>query len=330
MNTDVAPAIHLRDLVKTFRGPGGAVVRAVDGINLTINPGEIVAFLGPNGAGKTTTLDLVLGLTEPTRGSVRVLGQAPRQAVLAGRVSAVLQTGGLLRDVTVRETLRMIASTYAAHTPLDEVIDRAGLGPIADRRVSKCSGGEQQRLRFALALLPDPDLLILDEPTAGMDVTARHEFWETMRADANAGRTVLFATHYLEEADSFADRIVLVAGGHLVADGTTAQIRSRTTGGRQLSARIPEDRRGAVRARLLAAPGVIEVSQRGDRVVVAASDSDAIALLLLTELDGTALEVSAASLDRAFMALTADDRGTELSGIQHLHETNHAAKELVR
>jgi ABC-2 type transport system ATP-binding protein len=330
MNTDVAPAIHLRDLVKTFRGPGGAVVRAVDGINLTIDPGEIVAFLGPNGAGKTTTLDLVLGLTEPTSGRVRVLGQAPRQAVLAGRVSAVLQTGGLLRDVTVRETLRMIASTYAAHTPLDEVIDRAGLGPIADRRVSKCSGGEQQRLRFALALLPDPDLLILDEPTAGMDVTARHEFWETMRADANAGRTVLFATHYLEEADSFADRIVLVAGGHLVADGTTAQIRSRTTGGRQLSARIPEDRRGAVRARLLAAPGVIEVSQRGDRVVVAASDSDAIALLLLTELGGNALEVSAASLDRAFMALTADDRGTELSGIQRLHETSHTAKELVR
>ncbi|HEX6056620.1 MAG TPA: ABC transporter ATP-binding protein [Intrasporangium sp.] len=330
MNTDVAPAIQLRDLVKTFPGPGEAVVRAVDGINLTINPGEIVAFLGPNGAGKTTTLDVILGLTEPTSGTVRVLGQAPRQAILAGRVSAVLQTGGLLRDLTVRETLRMIASTYAAHTPLDEVIDRAGLGSIADRRVSKCSGGEQQRLRFALALLPDPDLLILDEPTAGMDVTARHEFWETMRADTGSGRAVVFATHYLEEADSFADRIVLVAGGHLVADGTTAQIRSRTTGGRQLTARIPDDQWDLVRARLLEAPGVIHVTQRGDRVAVAASDSDAIALLLLTELGGTDLEVSAASLDRAFMALTADDRGSEHSGIPHLPEKNHAARELVR
>ncbi|HEX6056468.1 MAG TPA: ATP-binding cassette domain-containing protein, partial [Intrasporangium sp.] len=254
----------------------------------------------------------------------------PRQAILAGRVSAVLQTGGLLRDLTVRETLRMIASTYAAHTPLDEVIDRAGLGSIADRRVSKCSGGEQQRLRFALALLPDPDLLILDEPTAGMDVTARHEFWETMRADTGSGRAVVFATHYLEEADSFADRIVLVAGGHLVADGTTAQIRSRTTSGRQLTARIPDDQWDLVRARLLEAPGVIDVTQRGDRVEVAASDSDAIALLLLTELGGTDLEVSAASLDRAFMALTADDRGSELSGIPHLPEKNHAARELVR
>ena len=330
MNTDVAPAIELRDLVKTFRGPGEAVIRAVDGINLTIKPGEIVAFLGPNGAGKTTTLDVILGLTEPTSGAVRVLGQAPRHAILAGRVSAVLQTGGLLRDVTVRETLRMIASTYAAHTPLDEVIDRAGLGPIVNRRVSKCSGGEQQRLRFALALLPDPDLLILDEPTAGMDVTARHEFWETMRADANSGRTVVFATHYLEEADSFADRIVLVAGGHVVADGTTAQIRSRTTGGRQLSARIPDGRWEVVRARLLEAPGVIEVSQRGDRAVVAASDSDAIALLLLTELGGTDLEVSSASLDRAFMALTAGDPESELSGIPLLREKHHAAKEVVR
>ena len=162
----------------------------------------------------------------------------PREAVVSGAVSAVLQTGGLLRDLTVRETVPMIASTYASHTPVDEVIDRAGLRTLADRRVSKCSGGEQQRLRFALALLPDPRLLVLDEPTAGMDVTARRDFWDTMHADASAGRTVVFATHYLEEADAFADRIVLVAGGRIVADGTTAEIRSQASG-RTVSATLP-------------------------------------------------------------------------------------------
>ncbi|MEO7132471.1 MAG: ATP-binding cassette domain-containing protein, partial [Dermatophilaceae bacterium] len=127
-----------------------------------------------------------LGLTDPTAGTVRVLGQKPRDAISAGAVSTVLQTGGLLRDLTVRETVRTIASTYAAHTPVDDVIARAGLDSLADRRVSKCSGGEQQRLRFALALLPDPRLLILDEPTAGMDVASRHAFWDTMHADANS------------------------------------------------------------------------------------------------------------------------------------------------
>ena len=236
-----APAVELRSLVKTFparRGSHDTEVRAVDGVDLRIEPGEVVAFLGPNGAGKTTTLDMVLGLTEPTTGTARVFGRRPREAVIAGHVSAVLQTGGLLRDLTVRETVRMIASTYAASTPVDEVIDRAGLRSLADRRVSKCSGGEQQRLRFALALLPDPRLLVLDEPTAGMDVTARRDFWDTMHADASAGRTVVFATHYLEEADAFADRIVLIAGGRIVADGTTAEIRSRASG-RTVSATLP-------------------------------------------------------------------------------------------
>src|SRR5699024_4358015 len=137
----------------------------------------------------------------------RVLGRSPRRAVREGRISAVLQSGGLLRDLTVAETVRMIASTFTEHVPVPEVIERAGIASIARRRVSKCSGGEQQRLRFALALLPDPDLLVLDEPTAGMDVSARAEFWDTMRADAASGRTVVFATHYLEEADTFAERI---------------------------------------------------------------------------------------------------------------------------
>src|SRR5690606_34687861 len=229
------------------RSPGGETVRAVDGVDLSIAPGEVVAFLGPNGAGKTTTLDMLLGLATPTSGEVRVFGQPPRQAVAAGRVSAVLQTGGLLRDLTVAETVRMIASTYRHHAPVGEVLERAGLTPLSRRRVAKLSGGEQQRLRFALALLPDPDLVVLDEPTAGMDVSARREFWDTMHADALAGRTVVFATHYLEEAEAFARRTVMIAGGRIVADGPTAEVRARASG-RTVSADLPDDPSRATRA----------------------------------------------------------------------------------
>jgi ABC-2 type transport system ATP-binding protein len=308
--TSGAPAVELRSLVKTFpprRGSHDTEVRAVDGVDLRIEPGEVVVLLGPKGAGNTTTLDKVLGLTEPTSGSAAVFGRRPREAVVAGSVSAVLQTGGLLRDLTVRETVRMIASTYADSTPVDEVIDRAGLRSLANRRVSKCSGGEQQRLRFALALLPDPRLLVLDEPTAGMDVTARRDFWDTMHADASAGRTVVFATHYLEEADAFADRIVLIAGGRIVADGTTAEIRSRASG-RTVAATLPAGSVESSVERLRAVAGVRSVEERGTRVVVTAADSDAVARLLMLDLDGTDLEIVTAGLEQAFMTLTGDDR----------------------
>ena len=233
------PSIHLRSVHKTFASPDPEVgeVRAVDGIDLTIRPGEIVALLGPNGAGKTTTLDMVLGFTAPSAGSISVFGVDPQQAVLCGRVAAVLQTGGLLRDLTVRETVELVASTHPNPQSPDAVIDRAGLAGIQLQRVQSCSGGEQQRLRFALALLGDPDLLVLDEPTTGMDVAARHEFWASMRAEAERGRTIVFATHYLQEAEDFAERTVLMANGRMVADGPTDEVR-RHAAGRRLSARV--------------------------------------------------------------------------------------------
>ncbi|MCW4602892.1 ABC transporter ATP-binding protein [Janibacter indicus] len=307
----VTDAIRLDGVTKRFRS-GGQTVHAVRGVDLTITPGEVVALLGPNGAGKTTTLDMVLGLTEPTAGRITAFGSAPRTAVHEGRVSAVLQTGGLLRDLTARETVRLIASTFPRHRPLDEVIEQAGLAGRADRLVSKLSGGEQQRLRFALALLPDPDLLVLDEPTAGMDVTTRREFWRTMHTDASAGRTVLFATHYLEEADDFADRIVMMAGGRVVADGTTEEIRARASG-RTVSVDI---RRGDVHAaaeRLRGLPGASSVTVTGDRLSVVGEDSDRLARILLTELDGTNLEVTTASLDAAFLAITGEPTTQEQS-----------------
>jgi ABC-2 type transport system ATP-binding protein len=291
--------VALRGITKRF----GAVT-AVDDLDLTIEPGEIVAFLGPNGAGKTTTVDMVLGLNRPDSGSVEVYGRTPRAAVSHGLVAAVMQTGGLLKDLTVRETVELTAALFAHARPIDEVLDRAGIGDIAGRRVGKCSGGQQQRLRFAMALLPEPELLILDEPTTGMDVEGRREFWNAIRADAERGRTVLFATHYLEEADAYADRIVLISRGRVVADGTSAEIRALSSGRRVTATWEGVTTAEAVALRDL--PGVEDVELRGDTVLVASADSDAVARHLLTATPAHDLQITSRGLEDAFLALTSD------------------------
>lgn len=296
-----APVIELRGLTKTFRSSGGPV-RAVDGLDLTVTAGEVVAFLGPNGAGKSTSIDMMLGLLRPDAGTARILGGTPAEAVAAGRVSAVLQSGGLLPDLTVGETVRVVASLHRNPRPAREVLVRAGIDGIADRMVGKCSGGQQQRLRFALALLPDPDLLILDEPTTGMDVEGRRDFWNAIRADAGLGRTVVFATHYLDEADAYADRIVLVRGGRVVADGSAASVKNLAAG-RTVSATLPD----ADPASLLALAGVDRVEQRGDRVLVHGNDSDAVARYLLTRTPAVDIEITGRNLEDAFLALTGDN-----------------------
>jgi ABC-2 type transport system ATP-binding protein len=295
--TMAGAAVEARGLHKSF-----GAVRAVDGIDLTVQPGEIVAFLGPNGAGKTTTIDMLLGLSRPDEGTVSVFGLPPARAVARGHVCAVMQTGGLLKDLTVVETVRLTASLYVQPRPVSEVLGRAGIAEIADRRVGKCSGGEQQRLRFAMALLPDPDLLVLDEPTTGMDVQGRRDFWGSIRQDASRGRTVLFATHYLEEADAYADRVVLVRQGRIVADGTAAQVRNMAAG-RVVTASLP----GAGEADLLRLPGVEQVEIRGDRVILHVSDSDRVARHLLTTTAATDLEITSRNLEDAFLALTGSD-----------------------
>ncbi len=291
-----APALRLDDVTKRFGD-----VTAVRGIDLAVEPGEIVAFLGPNGAGKTSTLDLVLGLSRPTSGAVEVLGMAPHEAIARGLVSAVMQSGGLLKDLTVRETVEYTASLFAHRAVVDDVLARAGIGRLGDRRVGKCSGGEQQRLRFALALLPDPALLLLDEPTTGLDVEGRRAFWAAIREDAGRGRTVVFATHYLEEADAYADRVVLVDRGRVVADGTAAEVRALAAG-RTVRATVTDvDPEG-----LRAIDGVDAVEVRGDTVLVHARDTDAVARHLLTRTDAHDLEITARGLEDAFLALTGD------------------------
>ena len=288
------PAVRLAGVTKDF-GP----VHAVRGIDLELQQGEIVAFLGPNGAGKTTTIDMVLGLSRPTSGTTQVLGLAPRHAIARGLVSAVMQTGGLLKDLTVRETVRYTASLFADTRPVDEVLENAGITAIADRKVAKCSGGEQQRLRFAMALLSDPALLLLDEPTTGMDVEGRRTFWSAIRADAERGRTILFATHYLEEADQYADRVVLISHGRIVADGSGSEIKALASG-RIVRATLPD----AEQHRLEALPGVESLELRGDTVYIHARDTDAVARHLLTATPAKDLEITAKGLEEAFLSLT--------------------------
>jgi ABC-2 type transport system ATP-binding protein len=289
-------AVDLASVRKNFGS-----VHAVNGIDLGIASGEIVAILGPNGAGKTTSIDMILGLSQPSTGNVSVFGMHPRQAISRGLVSAVMQTGGLLKDFTVAETVEYTASLFVHTESPAEVLKRAGIAGIADRKVGKCSGGEQQRLRFAMALLPDPELLVLDEPTTGMDVEGRRSFWGSIRQDAAKGRTVLFATHYLEEADAYADRIVLMRQGLIVADGTSAEIKAMSAG-RTVRATLP----AANEAELAAIPGADTVELRGDTVLIHATDSDAVARYLLTSTPARDLEIIARGIEDAFIALTGD------------------------
>ncbi|MDU1464279.1 ABC transporter ATP-binding protein [Dermabacter sp.] len=291
-------AVEITGLRKQFPS-----VLAVNDIDLTVERGEILAFLGPNGAGKTTTLDMVLGLSHPTSGSIRVCGTTPREAIKAGKVSALLQTGGLIADITVGETVDYIASTFPKPTMGRRALELAGITDLANRKVKACSGGEQQRLKFALALLPDPEVLILDEPTAGMDVTARRSFWNRMQAEATVGRTVIFATHYLEEAEQFARRVVFISEGSIVADGPTDQIRD-LTGAREVRAcaNNPEAVMTALRERFPSQ----RVEINGSSVATVSTESDNVARFLLA-MDGvSALEISHPSLEDSFVRLTKD------------------------
>jgi ABC-2 type transport system ATP-binding protein len=289
--------IELNGLVKSF-GP----VQAVRSIDVTINRGETVALLGPNGAGKSTTIDMLLGLLDPDSGSTSVFGRSPRDAVAAGAVGAMLQTGAVIRDVTVRELITMMAALYPHSLDVDEVISLVGLRELAARRTERLSGGETQRVRFAVALVCDPDLLVLDEPTVAMDVEGRRAFWTTMREFASRGKTVLFATHYLDEADDYADRAVLMASGRVVADGPTTEIKARV-GSRMIRATLPF----AGLDELAAIPGVTNAERRGEAVLLRCADSDAAIRALLADYpEARDIEITGAGLEEAFIELTAE------------------------
>lgn len=297
--------IELQGLVKTYRGGPRGPVHAVRGIDVSIPRGETVALLGPNGAGKSTTIDMMLGLTRPDSGGVSVFGRPPRDAVDAGMVGAMLQTGELIRDLSVRELIELVASLYPHAMAADDVLDLAGLTAVAVQRTQKLSGGQTQRVRFAVALVPDPQLLVLDEPTVAMDAQGRRDFWAAMREYAARGRTVLFATHYLEEADANADRAVLMAQGEVVADGPTTEIKARV-GTRTIRATLQD----AGAAELETLPGVASAERRGEAVILRCPDSDAAIRALLTLYPAARdIEITGAGLEEAFLELTADRAG---------------------
>ena len=304
-STEGRAGIVLAGLTKTFASPTGPV-RAVDGVDITIAPGETVALLGPNGAGKSTTIDMLLGLLAPDSGTVSLFGLSAAKAIEAGAVGAMLQSGQVLRDLSVRELVDMMASLYPHPLGVEETLKLCGIADIAERKTQRLSGGQSQRVRFAVALVSNPDLLVLDEPTVAMDVEARRDFWATMRSFTARGKTVVFATHYLEEADAYADRIILMAHGKVVADGPSTEIKA-TVGLRTIRATLPGIDAHTL-ATLGALPGVTAVDAHGEAVIMNCGNSDdALRAFLPAFPEARDIEVTGAGLEEAFLQLTGDN-----------------------
>jgi ABC-2 type transport system ATP-binding protein len=297
-HSGTGPVVSFDDVSKHY-----GQLKAVDGLTLELRRGETVALLGPNGAGKSTSLDMLLALRKPTSGKIRMFGTDPYHAIKSGQVGAMLQSGGLMPEVTVRELVTLIAGLHPRPVPVSTTLRQAGIDSIADQRVDKLSGGQTQRVRFALAIAGECDLIVLDEPTSAMDVETRQRFWASMKEEVAEGRTLLFATHYLEEADQAADRILVINRGRLLADGSPEEIKKRA-GFKRMSFRLA----GADEASLLRLPGVVSLETRHDLVQIRTSDSDATLYGLLDAgLRPTEIEVGSLGLEQAFIAITAED-----------------------
>ncbi|MBV7363198.1 ABC transporter ATP-binding protein [Actinomycetaceae bacterium TAE3-ERU4] len=216
--------IKTRDLTKKFKTKAGPLV-AVDHLNLEVPQGQSLGILGSNGAGKSTLLEMILGLTKPTSGEITVLGTDSVSAMRSGQVSALLQSGGLLPDMTVAETFEVISSLYDKRNQMEDIIEKTNLRPLLRKRIAHCSGGEIQRLRLAMALIPNSRVLVLDEPTAGMDPHAMREFWALVTDSVSAGTTLIFATHYMTEAERYGEKLMIMHAGKVLIEGSGAAIK---------------------------------------------------------------------------------------------------------
>jgi ABC-2 type transport system ATP-binding protein len=272
---------------------------ALNDVSISIQPGELVALLGPNGAGKTTAVRLLLGLTRPDAGVARVFGLDPREPRNRVRTGALLQVGKVPETLRVSEHIELFSSYYPDPLPLGEIIEAAGLRGLERRAFGELSGGQKQRLLFALAICGNPDLLILDEPTVGLDVDARRSIWEQIRRFVGKGRSILLTTHYLEEADSLSDRIIVIDRGRVIAEGTPAEIKGRASG-----KRIRCTTSIAIES-LRALPFVTSVTRDGATTEILTPTSEGVVRELLS-LDPalTNLEVTSAGLEEAFLSLT--------------------------
>ncbi len=272
---------------------------ALQGLSLQLKPGEVVALLGPNGAGKTTAVKLMLGLLQPTSGTVSIFGGSPSQRSTRQRIGAMLQVARVPETIAVGEYLDLFRSYYPHPLPAEQVIQVTGLQGIEKRQFKDLSGGQKQRMLFALALCGDPDLIFLDEPTLGMDIETRHNLWRQVRSFADRGKTVLLTTHYLEEADTLADRILVIARGKVIAEGTPSEIKSRA-GGRKIRCVtiLPESELNSI-------PGVRRVEHTGAGVTLTVDSAEDV-LRILLQRDATlhSLEVTSPALEDAFLELT--------------------------
>lgn len=274
---------------------------ALDGLSLALRPGEVVALLGPNGAGKSTAVRLMLGLAAPTSGTVRIFGSDPRSAMTRTRVGVMLQVARVTETLRVREHIDLFRSYYPRPLPFAEIVQAAQLQGIEDRMFGELSGGQKQRMLFALSLCGDPDLLFLDEPTVGMDIEARRGLWHQIRTLASRGKTVLLTTHYLEEADALAHRVVVINRGRVVSEGTPAEIK-RMSGGRRIRCQTKLD---AEYLRTL--PSVTSVEENSGTVVVTAQHAELVVReMLLRDNTLSGLEIASPALEDAFLALTKD------------------------
>jgi ABC-2 type transport system ATP-binding protein len=274
-------------------------VAALSDVSLALHAGQVTALLGPNGAGKTTAVSLLTGLLRPSAGQARLFGGDPQSLPARRRIGVMLQVSKVPETLTVREHLTLFSSYYAGPLRLEWLLDLTALTDVADRRFGQLSGGQQQRVLFALAVCGNPELLFLDEPTVGMDVESRRTFWNAVRAFTAAGRAVLLTTHYLEEADALASRVVLLSRGRIVADGTPAAIKQQAAG-RQVRCRS-----SLPLAALEALPGVVRVAPEGAGVVLTTTDADLTVRALVTADAAAAdLDVRSTGLEEAFVALT--------------------------
>ena len=305
-----APVLEVERVTRRF----GSTV-ALDDVSLTVRSGELVGLLGPNGAGKTTLLSLATGLRRPDAGTVRLFGGDPRSPASRVLLGTTPQETGLPATLRVGEVVDFIAGHYPDPMPRAELLDRFGLGELARRQTGALSGGQRRRLAVALALVGRPRLVVLDEPTTGLDVEGRHELWSALREYHAGGATVVVTSHYLEEIEALAQRVVVVDGGRVLADDSLDAVLSRVAVRRVSfvidgvgAAWTDAGVRDAALSRL---PGVVGLGRDGDRVQVLAADADALVRALVA--DGVpfrSLEIRGASLEEAFLALTGDGAAT--------------------
>ncbi|AZN39393.1 ABC transporter ATP-binding protein [Paenibacillus albus] len=289
------PAIQLTGVSKVYKDK-----KAVDELTLTIAEGTVVALLGPNGAGKTTTVSMILGMHQPTKGTVKLLGDDPRKQHVRDRIGAMLQDVSVIDGLKVGETIELFRSYYEKPLALDYLLKVSNLEAERNKLATALSGGQQRRLGFALALAGDPEVIFLDEPTVGMDVTSRQLFWDTVRAMAGRGRTIVLTTHYLDEADSVADRIVVINNGRIIADGTPSEIKAETTG-RVISFIAGPS---VTTESLQELPDITSIEWSGRRVKLSSGNTDKLITLLVEKrFEMRDIEIQSGGLEDAFQAL---------------------------